>query len=271
MTNDELNKINKEWEKLTTALYYLGYRKFNAALKKSIEPLLLVIAESQNYLVAENFLNSVLYQTQLQIPIQETMREFIMTASNRTANNIAKTYLKFVPKGANLGVGFGSAQFAKDIEDYIKTVGGQHIKDINDTTLKQIKKAFIDSANEGETLKQLSKRIEKYTLGSINDSRRGRSLLIARTETLMSTARAKQAQIKEFEDLGVEFEKQWVVGRPKQHRPDHLATNGKRVPKDNVFTFSGVKMKYAGDPAGGAANNCNCRCSTVFIAKEENE
>lgn len=271
MTNDELNKINKEWEKLTTALYYLGYRKFNAALKKSIEPLLLVIAESQNYLVAENFLNSVFYQTQLQIPIQETMREFIRISSDRTAKNIARTYLKYVPKGVNLGVGFGSAQFAKDIEEYINTVGGQHIKDINDTTLKQIKKAFVDSANKGETLKQLSKRIEKYTLGSINETRRGRSLLIARTETLMSTARAKQSQIKEFEDLGVDFEKQWVVGRPKQHRADHLAMNGNRIDKDAFFTFSGVKMKYAGDPAGGAANNCNCRCSTVFIAKEENE
>lgn len=270
MSNEELNKINKGWEQLVTSLYYLGYRKFNRALKQSIEPILEVLANSQNYLIAETYLNSELFRTQLQIPIQATMREFIMTSSDRVAKNIARTYLKYIPKESNLGIGFGSAKFAQDIEEYIKTVGGKHIKDINDTTLKQIKKAFVDSANEGETIKQLAKRIEKYTLGSINDSRRGRSLLIARTETLMSTARAKQAQIKEFEDLGLDFEKQWIVGRPKQHRADHLAMNGKRVPKDGVFVFGGVSMKYAGDPNGGAENNCNCRCSTVFIPNEEN-
>ncbi len=30
------------------------------------------------------------------------------------------------------------------------------------------------------------------------------------------------------------------------------------------FTVGGVKMKYPGDPNGGAENVCNCRCTQIF-------
>lgn len=34
--------------------------------------------------------------------------------------------------------------------------------------------------------------------------------MIARTETLMASARAKEGQIKEFDAVGVDFEKEWI-------------------------------------------------------------
>ena len=269
MTEKEIEDIQKEWERLTTYYYVLGYKRFNKALKDAINPLLNALRNSGDIVIAQQLFESQIYQVQMQIPIQQTMREFITSVSDRVAKSIYKRYAKYMPESVNIGVGFGSAKFAQDINEYINTVGGQHIKDINDTTLKQIKKAFNDGIEQGDTVKQLAQRINKYTLGSLDNSRRGRSLLIARTETLMSMGRAKEAQLKEFE--GMQFEKRWIVGRPKKHRPDHLAMNGKSIDGNEKFKFGNVEMRWAGDPSGGAANNCNCRCSTVFIPKVDEE
>lgn len=269
MTEKEIQDIQREWEQLTNHFYVLGYKKFNKALKDSINPLLDALRNGTDILVVEQLFQSQLYQVQMQIPIQQTMREFITSVSDRVAKSIYKRYIKYMPESLNIGVGFGSAKFAQDINEYISTVGGQHIKDINDTTLRQIRRAFTDGIEQGDTTKQLAQRINKYTLGSLDNSRRGRSLLIARTETLMSMGRAKEAELKEFE--GMEFQKRWIVGKPKKHRPDHLAANGKTIDGKEKFIFGSVEMKWAGDPRGGAANNCNCRCSTVFIPKVDDE
>jgi hypothetical protein len=44
----------------------------------------------------------------------------------------------------------------------------------------------------------------------------------------------------------------------KQSRPAHARMNGEAVDLDGVFSNG---MEWPGDPAGGADNNSNCRCS----------
>jgi hypothetical protein len=93
--------------------------------------------------------------------------------------------------------------------------------------------------------------------------------MIARTETLMASARAKEGQIKEFDAVGVDFEKEWIHDHPKVPRETHVALSGKRVKRDEKFNVNGKMMKYPGDPAGGASEVINCRCSAIFIPIED--
>jgi len=55
-------------------------------------------------------------------------------------------------------------------------------------------------------------------------------------------------------------------------RPDHLGMLSKKpIPKNDLFNVGGVLMKYPGDPAGGAANVCNCRCAIVYTPTPNQE
>ena len=37
---------------------------------------------------------------------------------------------------------------------------------------------------------------------------------------------------------------------------------------DESFVVGGMKMKYTGDPNGGAKNVINCRCVTLYVEEE---
>jgi len=268
MTNEEINKITKDWESFQLRLYLLGYAKFSKALKKQIEPILLSLQQTNNVNVVMG-LSSELIST---LAIQEAMIPFITTVSDRTAKQFAKTYVRYLPKDVNIGVGFGSAKFRQEMLDYINTIGNAHVKDITETTRKLVNKAFIDGIENGDTISQLGKRITSYTLGSNGSGLQGRinvrarALLIAKTETLMASGMAKDLQQDEYPYL---FEKQWIHGHVKEPRHEHVDAVNKRKDKNDTWTLYGRKMKYAGDKDGGAINNCNCRCSTVYVPKQD--
>jgi len=268
MTEKEKQEITKQWEALMNQLYLIGYRNFNRALKASIQPILDAMEQSGSILLVQEL------QAQLisVVPIGVAMDNFVRFSGDKVAKNIWRTYRRYIPNNASVGVGFGAEKFALDMNEYLRTIGAQHIKDIDKTTRKLVKKAFEDGLKEGDTLKQVARRIERYTLGGLDGriNKRARSLLIARTETLMASGRAKAAQIDEFEEVGVDFEKEWIHSPAvKEPRDDHRNANGSRRDKNGTWTFSGYKMKWAGDPNGGAINNCNCRCSTIFVPIED--
>lgn len=266
MTEKEKQDITREWEALMNQLYLLGYRNFNKALKASIQPVLDAMEQSGSILLVQEL------QAQLisVVPIGAAMDRFVRFSGDKVAKNLWKTYRKYIPNNASVGVGFGAEKFALDMNEYLRTIGAQHIKDIDKTTRKLVKKALEDGLKEGDTLKQVARRIERYTLGGLDGriNKRARSLMIARTETLMASARAKEGQIKEFDAVGVDFEKEWVHDHPKVPRETHVALSGKRVKRDEKFNVNGKMMKYPGDSAGGASENINCRCSAIFIPIE---
>ena len=267
MTEKEKQEITKQWEALMNQLYLIGYRNFNRALKASIQPILDAMEQSGSILLVQEL------QAQLisVVPIGVAMDNFVRFSGDKVAKNIWRTYRRYIPNNASVGVGFGAEKFALDMNEYLRTIGAQHIKDIDKTTRKLVKKAFEDGLKEGDTLKQVARRIERYTLGGLDGriNKRARSLMIARTETLMASARAKEGQIKEFDAVGVQFEKEWVHDHPIVPRATHVALSGKRVKRDEKFNVNGKMMKYPGDPAGGASENINCRCSAIFIPIED--
>lgn len=269
MTKDE--KIIKEWEAFRLRLYLLGYAKFTKALKKQIEPIIASLEGTQQ-IVLINAMSTELITT---LPIQQAFNEFISIVGDRSAKKTYQLFMRSLPESGNISVGFGSDIFKAQMQEYLNTIGGQHIKDITDTTRKLVGKAFTDGIEAGDNTRQLAKRIESYTLGSNGSGLEGRinvkarALMISKTETLMASEIAKDLQINESVYL---YEKKWHHDHPKTPRTTHLAVaNNKPIDKDKPFNVGGVNMMYAGDPKGGAENVINCKCSTIYIPKEDSK
>ncbi len=264
-------KVIKEWEDFMKRMYLLGYAKFSRALKKQIEPILASLENTQQAVLI-NAMSTELITT---IPIQQAFNEFIPILSDRTAKKTFQLFMRFVPESSSVSVGFGSSIFKEGMREYLNTIGTQHIKDITDTTRKLVAKAFTDGIEAGDTTKQLAKRIESYTLGTNGSGLAGRvnvkarALMISKTESLMGSEKAKDLQIDESTYL---YEKKWVKGHPKEPRETHiLVSQQKPIDKDKPFIVGGVKMYYAGDSRGGAENVINCKCSTIYLPKEDEQ
>lgn len=61
------------------------------------------------------------------------------------------------------------------------------------------------------------------------------------------------------------MQKEWRMGRRKEHRASHLAIRNTRVAADKPFTVGGVKMMHPHDPKAPAKETVNCACFLVPV------
>jgi len=162
---------------------------------------------------------------------------------------------------------------------YWTAISGPKMYGIQNTTDNEIARILNNAiaygrANNLSTNEINAMAIQLLKEGKINNAR---SLLIARTESHQALS---TGAIGATQGINIPLLKQWVhaeyVGSP---RTWHLAldrqTNpddgGVRIPVNQPFmvntpNYGVIEMQYAHDASGGAANNCNCRCCTVYVA-----
>jgi hypothetical protein len=197
------------------------------------------------------------------VPIATAMQTFYNTAWNKQSRGYVKWLKANLPPEATIGVGFENPIMDAALKDYFNTIGGQHIKDINDTSLRRIQTAFQRALENNEGFRGAEKRLIKEVGMS-----KTRARLIARTESLMVTNAAKFTQ---SELMPIEMEKTWLHDHPKMPRDWHIALSGKTIDLDKKFNADGRMMKHPGDPAGGIENNANCKCTMLTKAKLDKE
>jgi len=245
--------------KLQQYLEVYGYRMFSKALKQSIQPIIDALNQSES--VA--FTNSIAGMLYTEVPIADAMKTFYNTAWNKQSRGYVKWLKANLPPEATIGVGFENPIMDAALKDYFNTIGGQHIKDINDTSLRRVQSAFQTALENNEGFRGAEKRLIKEVGMS-----KTRARLIARTESLMVTNAAKYTQ---SEILPIEMEKTWLHDHPKMPRDWHIALNGKTIDLDKKFNADGAMMRHPGDPAGGLTNNANCKCTMLTKAKLDKE
>lgn len=121
------------------------------------------------------------------------------------------------------------------------------------------------AAKDGTALteKQIDKMVERYRLNYIGH----RAETIARTESARNVhAGLEEAGRQAIERGDVEADqlvKEWIhAGRGENSREDHVDMDGTQVKFADLFELpDGTRMKYPGDPAGGAKHVANCRCT----------
>lgn len=162
---------------------------------------------------------------------------------------------------------------------YWTAISGLKMYGIENTTNNEIIRLLNEAINQGRKDGLSQKEIDNLAIqllreGKINNAR---SLLIARTEShqALSTGAMGATQT-----INIPLLKQWVhseyIGKPRiWHKDLDRQTNpddgGSRILVNQPFLVNTpdlgvIEMQYAHDASGGAINNCNCRCCTVYIA-----
>jgi hypothetical protein len=161
---------------------------------------------------------------------------------------------------------------------YWTAISGPKMSGIQNTTDNEIARLINEAISYGRTNNLSIDEVNNMTIqllreGKINNAR---SLMIARTEShqALSTGALGAAQ-----KVNIPLLKQWVhaeyVGSPRYwHQTLDSQTNpdagGVRLPVNQPFLvntpkYGIIEMQYAHDASGGAINNCNCRCCTVYV------
>lgn len=157
--------------------------------------------------------------------------------------------------------------FQRLIDKYHTTYTAQKVTGITETTRVMIQSVILSADEEGLGVAGTAKLIREFADGNIS---RARAATIARTETHGAASWAQHEQHKENDFPMI---KRWVSVSDARTREHHSAMNGKEVKMDEDFevVYRGTvyPMAYTHDPRGGAANNINCRCVTLYFADDD--
>lgn len=180
--------------------------------------------------------------------------------------------------GLNTGAKFGlEALGKKDNEpelpkilqrvfnNWIDTKGLELCKDMNETTVKELRRVLSKAISEGDGLEEKTKKLVSASDKLFDDMSKTRALLIARTES-SATMNAGSNELYKAEGI---TEKEWLSVQDDRTRDAHLVMDGVVIPIEDKFEVpatsqtEGAFMDFPGDPNGGASNCCNCRCTTA--------
>jgi uncharacterized protein with gpF-like domain len=125
-------------------------------------------------------------------------------------------------------------------------------------------------AATGESIPTIAARVDEVLTTTGTEIWSGRAVTVARTETIGALNAGRQDAFTAVADeLGGEFEQQWLATIDARTRPEHSAADGQRVPIGEPFIVGGEPLMGPGDPTGSAENVINCRCTTLLLRPDE--
>ena len=138
---------------------------------------------------------------------------------------------------------------------------GEQISSIGQTAIEEVKREVRKNIEQGgDVVTDLTNQIKKVV--NSNNFYLWQAERIARTETTIAMNTASDVAVNE---TGIETVKQWISAGDNNERPSHIAMNGTKVSKGQLFENG---LRYAGDPEGSASEVVNCRCTTLYIPVE---
>lgn len=136
------------------------------------------------------------------------------------------------------------------------------LEKINDSTAQLLQDELKQAFENGESIDDVSKRIDKI----YGYSRDFRSKRIAQTEIIGAT---NDGQVRAYREAGVK-QKEWITSRDEHVRDSHKEAEGQVVDLDQSFvTGLGSHLQYPGDRSSGAdaSDIINCRCTVLPVIK----
>lgn len=147
--------------------------------------------------------------------------------------------------------------------DWINRNAGVKITQIESTTLDLIRRQLSEGMATGESVPQISRRIEELYGRNVST----RSTLIARTEVIGASNAASYMGAK---STGLTLNKQWLSSRDSRTRATHRlgsGVDGQERPMDQPFDLPGGQLMWPGDTSLGAsgAETVACRCTITYV------
>ena len=160
------------------------------------------------------------------------------------------------------GVSFDIA--AQGVSDFIEARANQLAGNVTQTTYEAIQAALNEGVAAGESIEQLGERIRTL----FTQTYANRAVTVARTEVISAYNGASVLGAAQLPS-DVVAAQEWIATRDGRTREAHASVDGQLVAIGMNFDVGGEAMAYPGDPAGGASNVVNCRCTVAFLTPEE--
>lgn len=149
------------------------------------------------------------------------------------------------------------------VTDFIGARSNQLAGQVTGTTYRQLQEALSEGVQAGEGIDDLARRVRH-----VFDVATSRAATIARTEVISAYNGAAVAGASGL-PAEVVGGQEWIATGDGRTRADHSAADGQTVAVGQPFSVGGSSMAYPGDPAGGADQTVNCRCTVGFLTPDE--
>ena len=143
---------------------------------------------------------------------------------------------------------------------------GKHRADL----IYDINKTVKEGISNGETYKNMAKRLEKEIIMS-----RNKAVTIVRTETSRVVATSQKDTLDKVNKAGIWMMKTWnnvnderVRGNRASDKMDHVAMGGITIPYEDDFVLPDGAKGF-GPKLTGSYNDINCRCFLTISFKED--
>jgi len=143
----------------------------------------------------------------------------------------------------------GVNQYLGSRVEYMKNATDAAKDELKQKLHELLVQAMQDKLTEAERTEAIESLIKEHFAGLKSHAR-----TIARTEVHGAFADGRYQACEELQPTEIE----WVSSRDSLVRDSHAELDGQRIPFGGKFSNG---MRYPLDPAGGAAQVCNCRCT----------
>lgn len=164
-----------------------------------------------------------------------------------------------------LGVGGTIDLTSRTAVEYLRRYGGVLIKEIDETTLDQLRKTLAEGFDLGEGVDKLKVRVR----GIFKEATTRRAVMIARTESLKAS---NAATVEAYRQSGVVEAKEWLTERDDRTCPFCEELDGKVISlnddyfkQGDTFTVSGQTMSFDFSDVGEPPAHSQCRCTTIPV------
>ena len=153
--------------------------------------------------------------------------------------------------------------------NWIDTKGLELCRDMDEVTVKELRRVLGASIAEGDGLQVQIKKMIAASDELFFDMSKARAELIARTESC-TTINAGSTELYKAEGITM---KEWISVQDDRTRDAHLVMDGVVIPIEDKFEVpatsqsEGAFMDYPGDASAPAGQVVNCRCVTAPFVK----
>lgn len=126
---------------------------------------------------------------------------------------------------------------------------------------KLINSAITQGIIQGESIQDISKRIERVTGESCYKS----AVRNARTAYTGAQNAGRIEGLHQAQDLGIKVKKKWMATLDDRTRDAHAELDGQVRDIDEPFDSELGPIDYPGDPTAEPGNVYNCRCTLVYV------
>jgi uncharacterized protein with gpF-like domain len=208
---------------------------------------------------ALTLMNSSLWNQEMMPVIQK----LYVTAGLAKANLTLRELLR-LPKvqKKRTTLGYNAEWTTQIIEYFTAHLFDKVVLPISDTTKEYIEKIIKQGVEEGWSIEQMVKEIER------EDYLDGRARRILRTESNRAINYGNELAADKFE---YKTQKRWIAVHDSRTRHAHLNADNQLVNQSDTFNVGGEQLQFPGDPNGSPQNTINCRCFSEVVAMRDSK